>query len=183
VIAGRPVAAAPFGWVETEHAKGMTAAVEHLVELGHERVAFVGGRAEHEHVQARLGCWRAALVAAGLQPGPVVHAEPSGVAAERALEGRPTAVACTSDVLALAVVAAARERGLAVPGDVSVTGFDDSPLAALSSPPLTSVRVDYAEFGEAAAAALLAAIGGERAPEYVPSAPELIVRASSAPPR
>ena len=179
VIAGRPVADAPFGWVETEHAKGMTAAVEHLVGLGHERLAFVGGLAEHEHVQARLACWRATLDAAGLEPGRVVHAEPSGVAAGRALDGNPTAVACTSDMLALAVVAAARERGLDVPGDLSVTGFDDSPLAALASPPLTSVRVDYAEFGEAAAAALLAAIGDEPAPDYVPSMPELVARASS----
>jgi LacI family repressor for deo operon, udp, cdd, tsx, nupC, and nupG len=179
VIAGRPLADAPFGWVETEHATGMTAAVEHLVGLGHERIAFVGGLAKHEHVQARLTCWRTTLAAAGLEPGPIAHAEPSGVAAERALEERPTAVACTSDMLALAVVAAARERGLAVPCELSVTGFDDSPLAALSSPPLTSVRVDYAEFGEAAAAALLAAIGGEPAPEYVPSAPELVVRGST----
>ena len=183
VIAGRPVADAPFRWVETEHAKGMTAAVEHLVGLGHARIAFVGGLAEHEHVQARMACWRTTLATAGLEEGPVVHAEPSGVAAERALEGGPTAVACTSDVLALAVIAAARERGLSVPGDLSVTGFDDSPLAALSSPPLTSVRVDYAEFGEAAAAALLAAIGGEPAPEYVPSAPELVERSSTGPPR
>jgi DNA-binding LacI/PurR family transcriptional regulator len=179
VIAGRPIADTPFGSVETEHGKGMTAAVEHLVELGHRRIAFVGGLAEHEHVQARLDCWRATLAGAGLEPGRVVHAEPSGVAADRALEEHPTAVACTSDVLALAVVAAARERRLAVPEDVSVTGFDDSPLAALSSPPLTSVRVDYAEFGEAAAAALLAAIGGEPAPDYAPSVPALVKRASS----
>ena len=67
---------------------------------------------------------------------------------------------CASDVLALEVVAAARSLGLDVPGDVSVTGFDDSPLAALASPALTSVRVDYAEFGEAATQALLAEIGG-----------------------
>ena len=58
-----------------------------------------------------------------------------------------------------------------MPGDVSVTGFDDSPLAALATPALTSVRVDYAEFGQAAASALLAAIGGEPAPDYSPSPP------------
>src|SRR5207237_7917982 len=96
------------------------------------------------------------------------------------LDGGPTAVACTSDSLALALVAAARGRGLAVPGDVSVTGFDDSLLAALSSPALTSVRVDYAEFGAAAAAALLARIGGEEPPAYRPSRPVLSVRASTA---
>ena len=90
---------------------------------------------------------------------------------------------CASDALAAAALAAARERGLAVPGDLSVTGFDDSPLAALSAPPLTSVRVDYAEFGEAAAAALLAAIGGEPLPDFEATQPELVVRASTGPVR
>jgi DNA-binding LacI/PurR family transcriptional regulator len=82
----------------------------------------------------------------------------------------------------LALVAAARARGLAVPQDLSVIGFDDSVLAALSSPALTSVRVDYAEFGAAAAAALLARIDGEEPPPYEPSRPVLEVRASTGTP-
>jgi DNA-binding LacI/PurR family transcriptional regulator len=82
----------------------------------------------------------------------------------------------------MGVVVAARERGLEVPGDVSVTGFDDGPLAALAMPALTSVRVDYAEFGEAAAGALLAEIGVGEAVSFAPSAPALVVRASTAPP-
>ncbi len=185
VLAGHPASECPFPWVETEHGEGMTAAVEHLAGLGHERIAFFGGLAEHEHVQVRLQRWRAALEAAGLTPGAEVHAEPGqvGAAATRVLEGAPTAIACTSDVLAMATLAAARELGLAVPGDVSVTGFDDSPLAALASPSLTSVRVDYAEFGAAAAGALLAAIAGDPPPAYSPSLPELVPRASTAPPR
>jgi DNA-binding LacI/PurR family transcriptional regulator len=64
-----------------------------------------------------------------------------------------------------------------------VVGFDDSALAALSSPALTSVRVDYAEFGAAAAGVLLAGIAGEPPPAYSPSAPELVARASTAPAR
>ena len=92
---------------------------------------------------------------------------------------------CSSDALAIDTIAAARADGMSVPGDVSVTGFDDSALAALATPALTSVRVDYAEFGEAAALALLACIGGHPLPEYSPSAPELVVRASTGrvPPR
>jgi DNA-binding LacI/PurR family transcriptional regulator len=66
-----------------------------------------------------------------------------------------------------------------VPGELSITGFDDSPLAALSSPPLTSVRIDYAQFGEAAASLLLAAIGGAGAPAFEPAAPRLVVRKST----
>jgi LacI family transcriptional regulator, repressor for deo operon, udp, cdd, tsx, nupC, and nupG len=84
-------------------------------------------------------------------------------------------------VLALAVIVAARSLGLAVPDDVSVTGFDDSPLAALATPALTSVQVDYAQLGEGATTALLAAITGEPAPQFAAAAPELIVRASTGP--
>ena len=185
VLAGRPVGECPFPWVETRHDEGMTAAVEHLVALGHPRIAFFGGRAGFEHVHARLGRWRATLLELRVEPGPVVYAEEEpAAAAATLLDAAPTAVVCASDVLALALVAEARARGLDAPAEAfSVTGFDDSPLAMLSSPALTSVRVDYAEFGEAAAGALLAEIGVTAAPLYTPSAPQLVLRASTAPPR
>jgi DNA-binding LacI/PurR family transcriptional regulator len=184
VLAGRPVGSCPFPWVETRHEEGLAAPVEHLVALGHERIAFFGGRADHEHVQTRVDRWRDAIEDAGGEEGIVVHAGDgeAGAAADVLLAAEPTAVICASDALALAVVVAARARGLDVPDDLSVIGFDDSPLAALASPPLTTVRVDYAEFGEAAAGALLAEIGVAEAPEYAPSAPGLVVRASTAPP-
>jgi LacI family repressor for deo operon, udp, cdd, tsx, nupC, and nupG len=184
VLAGRPVGECPFAWVETRHEEGMAAPVEHLAGLGHRRISFFGGRADYEHVQVRLARWREAVENAGVAEGLIVHADENLSAAARVvLAGEPTAVVCGSDLLALALVAAARERGLDVPGDVSVTGFDDSPLAALGVPPLSSVRVDYAEFGEAAAGALLAEIGVAAAIEFAPSAPEFVVRASTAPPR
>ena len=185
VLAGRPTGACPFVWVETRHEEGMRGPVEHLAGLGHERIAFFGGRAEFEHVQARAERWREAIEAAGVEEGPAVHADDSeaAAAADVLLSAEPTAIVCASDVLALAVVVAARARGLDVPGDVSVTGFDDSPLAALASPGLTSVRVDYGGFGEAVAGTLLAAIGVGEAPDFQPSAPELVVRASTAAPR
>jgi DNA-binding LacI/PurR family transcriptional regulator len=135
-------------------------------------------------VREREACWRAALVRAGLPAGPRVHAgDDLRAAALALLDEGPTAIVCASDVLALVAGLAAGSRGLGVPGDVSITGFDDSPLAALASPALTSVRVDYAEFGEAATGALLAQIGSEPAPAYSPSPPALVVRASTAPPR
>jgi DNA-binding LacI/PurR family transcriptional regulator len=183
VVAGRLEPDSPFPWVETDHDAGMIEAVEHLVSLGHERIGFLGGGETYEHVQRRLSRWREAVRAAGLPFGPVVHAAGHGNAAAGAvLDDGPTAVACTSDTLALALVAAARARGLAVPEDLSVIGFDDSVMAALSSPALTSVRVDYAEFGAAAAAALLARIDGEQPPPYEPSRPVLEVRASTGKP-
>jgi len=178
VLAGRPSGDVPFPAVETRHAEGMDAAVRHLVALGHRRIAFLGGNAGYEHEQVRLARWRAALDAAGVAPGPVVFGD-----ARRAVAERPTAIVCATDVLAMGAIAAAREAGCSVPEDVSITGFDDSPLAALGSPGLTSVRVDYTEFGATAAAALLAAIAGEPVPAYSASAPELVVRASTAAPR
>jgi DNA-binding LacI/PurR family transcriptional regulator len=185
VVAGHPASPCPFPFVETEHTRGVAAAVDHLIALGHRDIAFVGGFARHEHVQARLAAWRDALAAAGLAPGPVQHAapeDPAGTAATRrvlAARPRPTAIVYGSDMTAVAGLTAARELGLAVPAELSITGFDDSPLAALSSPPLTSVRVDYAGFGEAAAAALLAVIGGEPPPAFRPAPPELVVRGST----
>jgi LacI family transcriptional regulator, repressor for deo operon, udp, cdd, tsx, nupC, and nupG len=180
VIAGHPAGDAPFQWVETDHARGTADVVAYLVELGHRDIAFFGESADYEFVQARLACWRQGLADAGLPEGVVVH-DPGGLGA--LLDARPGAVVCTSDPLAMNVVRAATERGLSVPGDLSVAGFDDSPLAALASPSLTSVRVDYAEFGAAATATLLAAIAGEDAPRYDPSRPQLVPRASTAAPR
>jgi DNA-binding LacI/PurR family transcriptional regulator len=182
VLAGHPAGPCPFPWVETRHAEGMDAPAAHLLELGHERIAFLGGPQEYEHVQVRLNRWRAAV---GDAAGEVAHAHPGeeAAAARRLLAGPATAVVCGSDALAMAVVAEARELGLDVPRDVSVTGFDDSPLAALAAPALTSVRVDYAEFGAAATAVLLAAIAGEPAPDYSASAPDLVIRASTSAPR
>jgi LacI family transcriptional regulator, repressor for deo operon, udp, cdd, tsx, nupC, and nupG len=168
VVAGRPASACPFPWIETRHALGAAAATEHLIALGHRRIGFLGGFERLEHVQARLAAWRGALDAAGLEPGPVAFADP-----EAALGGDPTALVCTSDVLAVAVLRRAA---------ISVTGFDDSPLAAFSSPPLTSVRVDYAQFGEAAADALLAVIGGAPPPPFDGATPQLHVRGSTGPP-
>jgi DNA-binding LacI/PurR family transcriptional regulator len=175
VVAGHPVSPCPFPWLETEHARGMETVVEHLVELGHRRIGFCGSNERFEHVQARLGVWREALAAAGLEPGPVAFADPTALLGEDV-----TAIVHASDMLAAAGLAAARERGIDVPGELSITGFDDSPLAALASPPLTSVRVDYAEFGEAAAAALLAVIERQPVPAFRGSPPALLVRGSTA---
>jgi DNA-binding LacI/PurR family transcriptional regulator len=166
VLAGRPSGETPFPCVETRHEEGIAPAVAHLVELGHSRIAFLGGRSEYEHVRVREAAWRAALEAAGLEPGSV--AWDGDLAALEA--GAPTAIVCSSDTLAVAALQA-------LGPDVSVVGFDDSVVAALAS--LTSVRVDYAEFGRAAALALLACIDGEPVPEHTPSAPELVVRSST----
>jgi LacI family repressor for deo operon, udp, cdd, tsx, nupC, and nupG len=181
VLAGRPFGSPPFPWLETRHDEGIAPAVAHLVELGHERIGFFSGQPDLEHQRLRETAWRASLAEAGLSPGPRAHVVlDQHAAAVSLLREEPTAVVCASDPLALAVCAAARSLGLSVPEDISVVGFDDSFLATFATPALTSVRVDYAEFGGAAAIALLAAIAGDPPPAYSPSMPELVVRASTA---
>lgn len=105
-----------------------------------------------------------------------------GQAAASALIGRDcTAVVCASDMMALGAIRAARQLGLDVPKDVSVVGFDDSPLIAFTDPPLTTVRKPVPAMGQAAVRTLLEEIGGTPAPhsEFV-FMPELVVRGSTA---
>jgi DNA-binding LacI/PurR family transcriptional regulator len=188
VVAGRPVGDCPFPALETRHAEGVAKVVNHLVALGHRSVAFVGGDPSFEYVASRRSAWMKALRDAGLEPGlsaSVVPEDAAGLAAtQRVLQSevRPSAIVYTSDMLALAGAGVARKLKLQIPSDLSIVGFDDSPVAALSAPPLTTVRVDYAGFGEAAAALLLAEIDGAPPPSFAPAAPELVVRASTGPP-
>ena len=179
VLAGDPAGDCPFPWVETRHDEGMAPPVAHLAALGHARIAFFGGRADLEHVRVREARWRSAVAAAGL--GRVGRARRRGPGRRRVrAAGRADRGRVRERRARAGAGGGGADAGLDVPGDVSVTGFDDSPLAALGMPALTSVRVDYAEFGEAAAGALLAEIGVTEAGAFSPSAPELVERASTA---
>jgi LacI family repressor for deo operon, udp, cdd, tsx, nupC, and nupG len=190
VVAGRPWGPCPFPAIEPDHARGAADLVGHLIDSGHRAIAFVGGDPVYEYVSARRWAWMEAMRNAGLEPGvsaSVVPEDPAArMATARLLQSPnpPTAIVYTSDLLALAGLGVARRLGCVVPDDVSIAGFDDSPLASLSSPPLTTVRVDYAGFGEAAAAMLLAEIDGTPTERSQLAPPELIVRGSTGlPPR
>ncbi|MFG1814927.1 LacI family DNA-binding transcriptional regulator [Kribbella sp. NPDC049174] len=184
----------PSGEVTTvgsTNATGAIAATEHLIGLGHERIAFVGGPAASSCGQARLHGYRAAMSQAGLHVdaelvshGPFVTA--TGVTEGLrllALEQPPTAVFAANDAIALGVIEAARLRGLAVPADVSVVGFDDTFLAESSTPPLTTVRQSLQDLGAFALKTLLR-LGAGDPPEspHVELATELVIRSSSAAP-
>jgi DNA-binding LacI/PurR family transcriptional regulator len=149
----------------------------------------VGGTEGYVHSSSRQTAWRQALEAAGVAPGPELGGDftgPGGAAATRALldlADPPTAIVYASDVMAIAGMGVAIGLGLQVPGDLSVTGFDDVPLAAHVSPPLTTVRQDALGWGRAAAEVLLAVGEGRPATdvELPPAAP--LFRASTGPPR
>ena len=188
---------------------GARAAAQHIIDLGHRRVAIVTAGAEGKFgvvtdpletataypERQRLLGWFDALDAAGIKPTvirqPHADAQDSGYFAAQTLlqnRSRPTAILCFSDALARGVIRAIQDAGLDVPKDVSVVGFDDNPLAARTRPALTTVRQDADAKGRAAAAALAGAIerakthpGGRGRHVVLPT--ELVIRDSTARPR
>lgn len=175
-------------WVGIDDRVGITAAVDHLVDLGHRRVAHVQGVPGYVHTTSRRAAWEHALTSKGLDPGPVATGNftgEGGAAATRALlaeDPRPTAIVYANDLMAVGGMQVLGEAGLRVPGDISVVGFDDIAVASLLAPPLTTVRHDVVGWGRAAATALLA-ITEHLTPETGwLDPPELVVRRSTAPP-
>jgi LacI family transcriptional regulator len=167
---------------------GGFSATEHLLSLGHERVAMIGGPEPLLSSKARAAGYRAALEAAGvsfdsalLRPGDFL---PDRGAAEThalfELDSPPTAIFAGSDLQALGVYRALRERGLSVPEDVSVVGFDDLPIASLATPPLTTVRQPLAEMGRMAVEMVVHLLEGEDVQDGRVEMPtSLVVRESS----
>jgi len=188
VSIARPDVPSGFPAVLVDDRPGIAAAVEHLAGLGHRHIAHVAGPAHFLHGSRRRRAFEDALAEAGLPAGPVVEADFSaagGAAATRALLGadnRPTAIVYSNDLMAIAGLSVAVEHGVAVPADLSVTGFDNTALAAYVTPPLTSVRTDPYLWGRKAAEALLDLIDGGTVDDVAVPAAQLVIRASTAPP-
>ena len=169
---------------------GGLAATRHLLDLGHRRIAYLGGPVTSACNQARLQGYRAALEAAGV-PGPAEYVRSGTFLREEGLiQGGalldlpepPTAVFAGSDETAAGVLEAARERGLRIPEDLSVVGFDDTEVARLSSPALTTIRQPLGDMGKVALrTALRLADGEEIDSHHVELATELVVRQSTGP--
>jgi LacI family transcriptional regulator len=158
------------GAIEMDEEGAMEAVVGYLADLGHERFAFVRQRAREAEVDRRPQAFSDAVRRRGLS--------------EVALDADPTAVCCMHDGVAIDLMDSLERRGLRVPGDVSVTGFDDVPLAAHNRIRLTTVRQDAATMGARAAELLLAAVNeGRHVERREMLRGELIVRESTAPPR
>ncbi|MDL4818473.1 LacI family DNA-binding transcriptional regulator [Actinomadura opuntiae] len=174
----------------TNFAGGM-AATQHLLSLGHRRIAYIGGPATAGCNQARMHGYRAAMEAVEA-PAPDDYVRTGhftyqdGIAHGAGLldlAQPPTAVFAGSDETAAGVIEAARDRGLRIPQDLSVVGFDDTEVARLASPPLTTVRQPLREMGGVALrTALRLAAGEELESRHVELATELVVRRSTAPP-
>jgi DNA-binding LacI/PurR family transcriptional regulator len=172
--------------VSVDNAVGITQALDHLLALGHRRIGFVSGRPLGD-IEERKSTFETRMRAEGLgvPAGFIqqVRNDPAGgaeaLAALMALRARPTAVVCSTDQLAIGVLHSAAVRGLAVPGELSVVGFDDLPISAFTVPSLTTIRMPVHEM---AARAVRLAIEGAPpvgSPMVEVLRPELIVRQST----
>jgi LacI family repressor for deo operon, udp, cdd, tsx, nupC, and nupG len=176
---------APF--VSNDDVTSMDLAVTHLVAQGHRRIGLALGPRRFVPVVRKITGFREAMrrhleledVDRWVECS-LFSVEGGAAAAERLVDAGCTAVICGSDLMALGAIRAVRGRGLQVPDDVSVVGYDDSPLIAFTDPPLTTVRQSVQAMGSAAVRALLDEISGVITPraEYI-FRPELVVRGST----
>lgn len=166
-------------------------ATEHLLSLGHRRIATISGSPALGCSQERLAGYRAALGAAGLAIDPDLIREGDFLydagyretCALLDLPEPPTAIFTGNDMQAIGALSALRARGIATPGGMSLVGFDDVEPAALISPALTTVRQPLAQMGAFAATMLLRLVAGEQlGSNRVELATDLVIRASSGPP-
>ena len=162
-------------------------AVHQLIRLGHRRIGHVGGPARYLHAAYRRTVWAEVLRDAGLPEGPHQEADFSaagGAEATRAMldaADRPTAILYASDLMAIAGLAVAAQRGLRIPEDLSVVGFDDDQISAHLPVPLSTVRTDAYGWGRAAAAALQACVAGDDVGDIHLPAAQFVVRGSIGP--
>ncbi len=188
VVTGRSLRGPRIFSLPVNDRAGARLAVKHLIASGHRRIAFIAGAENHPDGLERLSGYRAALADASIGFDPKLVAEGNwhedgGFRAVNDLLDRGrrfTAVFCVNDQSAHGVYLALFRRGLKIPDDVSVVGFDDLPSSSYIVPPLTSVRQSVLELGERSAEAILAILAGRR-PRVVTPPIDLIVRESTRP--
>ncbi len=179
--------------VTVDNRHGGCLATDHLIQLGHQRIAYVTAPADHSSDLDRMTGYRQALVDSGIEPNPELIVPGNGRAdggaralgALMALDVLPGAVFCYNDMTAIGLINAARGVGLAVPSDIAVAGFDDIPFATYCFPPLTTIAQPKVEMGQLAmkmALSLMAIEEGENGEELsnIIVQGKLIVRASTA---
>jgi DNA-binding LacI/PurR family transcriptional regulator len=175
-----------FPRVSTDDAVAVEQAFGHLASLGHERIGIALGPADHVPSRRKLAAFGRIAERMGRPRGEdyvertMFSLEGGQAAAGRLIDRRITGIVCASDVMALGAIRAARRAGLSVPGQVSVVGYDDSPLMSCTEPPLSTVRQPIEAMGKAAVAMLVSQIEGATvAHDELLFEPELVVRGST----
>ncbi len=187
VLVGRHPYFVNVASVDVENREGVRDAVAHLIGLGHRRIGLINGELQMEAAQARRDGYKQALLEAGIgiDADLMVEGFYSETAAFQAmlklldLALPPTAVFAASDPMAIGALHAIRDRGLHVPDDIALIGFDDLPLAVLATPPLTSVHQPVGEMGAQAVRLLIEQIRGQGPTTLVRIPARLVVRESS----
>lgn len=187
---GSTAKGAGFG-IAMDDAAAAAAATEQLIKLGHRRIGFITGSLEYSLSANRREGYRRAVVAAGLHYDPALVAQgdftfESGERATRellSLAEPPTAIVASSDQMSLGALDTAKAMGFAVPGNLSIVSFDDTPIVKFSTPPLTAIRQPISEMAAHAADLLIRVNNGKPVPTETEILPfSLIVRGSTAPP-
>ena len=190
VFVGRPLAAngeqdPGLQYVDADNVEGGRLATQRLIDLGRRRIATIAGPQDMSPGVDRLAGWRDAMRAAGLTDDAVVHGDftisGGAVAARRLLEEHPDVdgIFVASDLMASGALTVLAEAGRAVPDDVAVVGYDNSAIAASTTPPLTSVVQPVVAMARAAGLRLLDQLQGAEPKAPMIFAPELVVRASA----
>jgi LacI family transcriptional regulator len=189
VAFGRPWGApnAPHSWVDVDGASGTADAVQHLADLGHSRIGFLGLTKGSGVCDDRFQGWASAMRALDLPTKGLIGRAEDGIASGRALTEKmldgqrpPTGLVCVSDSMAVGALRAAEDRGWVAGRDLAIVGFDDSPIASLLRPSLSSVRQPIVAVAGELVAALLAELSDiSRRPSRILLAPRLVVRDSS----
>lgn len=191
VVVGRVPGHDDLPAVNNDNVRAAELAVDHLLDLGYSEVAFVAGDPNLVVTADRLEGYRTALGRRGIpfRPDWVVYTEFSVEGGGRALDRlweakpKPRAVFATDDILAIGLIQAAKARGLRVPEDVAVVGFNDSAAAPWLDPPLTTVRIPIYEMGRTAASLLIDLMQGRPVKSVVLPAELAVRRSCGAPPR
>ena len=173
--------------VAIDNAGAVRCLIQHLIELGHREIAYIGDRTGGSSDRERRMAYSQALRKADLRHGPelVAYGESDAVSGARAMQTLiglgewPTAVLAYNDMTALGALAAIREAGLRVPEDISVAGFDDLFFAAYTRPSLTTMRQPMRAMGETAVEVLLDLLRGDKSERAVKLPAELVVRGST----
>ena len=178
-----PDASIPVATVDQK--AGAAAATEHLLSLGHKTVWHLAGPADWKEAEDRIEGWKTTLKAAGARVPALFRGDWTARSGYEAALGllqieELTAVLVGNDQMALGLLRRLHEVGRKVPAELSVVGFDDIPEAAYFTPPLTTIRQDFAELGRRCLHTLLDRIAGNTTPVRVVVAPELVVRGSTA---
>jgi DNA-binding LacI/PurR family transcriptional regulator len=165
---------------------GAELAVQHLVDLGHQRIGFINGMKDWIEAQNRLSGYQNILLKSGLQVDEALIRQgdwgvDSGYQAAQellALDKRPTAIFAANDIMALGAIYAIQESGLRIPGNIALVGYDDRDFAAWIRPALTTIRMPSYEMGQAAARLLLQQFAGEEPEDATQIPGQLIIRES-----